>query len=101
MMNHTPGPWKYFPHDPEISITGYAIETEDALEIAVTAFGLGPQEDKANARLIASAPVMLEALRHLLEEALQTNENEHAWFYVSDDAVIQARTAIAQATAQD
>ena len=45
-----------------------------------------------------AASDLLEALRHLLEEALQTNENEHAWFYVSDDAVIQARAAIAQAT---
>ncbi len=45
-----------------------------------------------------AADDLLEALRHLLEEALQTNENEHAWFYVSDDAVIQARDAIARAT---
>ena len=61
-MNHTSGPWKHFPDDPETSVTGYVIETEDALEIAVTGFGFGPQEDIANARLIASAPVMLEAL---------------------------------------
>ncbi len=84
MMNHTTGPWKYFPHDPETSITGYVIETEDALEIAVTGFGFGPQEDIANARLIAAAPE-LKKQRDKLLAALENIHHELCDYWDYDE----------------
>ena len=107
MMSHTTGPWKYFPDDPEASITGYVIETETALEIAVTGFGFGPQEDIANARLIAAAPNLLSALVSLINSMPESeidiarecigHTNASVWLHWRDNAL----AAISLATAQE
>jgi len=57
---HTPGPWHYWQRD----IGGFRIEvSEDDPPLAlVPTNGRPPVEVEANARLIAAAPKMLEAL---------------------------------------
>lgn len=56
---HTPGPWNYFhtPNDPDFT---YEV-TEDVCAI------YGGKSADANARLIAAAPELLQALQELLE----------------------------------
>ena len=53
---HTPGPWKATARH----VT--APETEDRLELRVTIGGGNRDDNRANARLIAAAPDLLEAL---------------------------------------
>jgi hypothetical protein len=92
---HTPGPWevdRYYwtlqrrlfgDDEPEVQIIGRISETED-------------DEREANARLIAAAPELLEALKECERELStvwarqgQVNDNRHA---------LAARAAIAKAT---
>ena len=70
-MSHTPGPWiigKSYTDD-------IAIREVDGMECIATALPTEPdeqagkEEQLANARLIAAAPAMLEALRELVAEA--------------------------------
>jgi len=58
MSAHTPGPWTYSADDEG----GYMVQVErDAQPIARVAWF----DQEANARLIAAAPAMLEALEYL------------------------------------
>lgn len=52
---HTPGPWGLALHDPQ------AVMAADGI-VVVNIDGDGDEEDLANARLIAAAPELLEAL---------------------------------------
>lgn len=93
MSAHTPGPWRYKPGDkyahvvggnPEIGIADCAQDRPDS------------PEWQANARLIAAAPQLLEALRDMkakLEHAALRNDRQ----YIRDmidacDAAIAAAT---------
>lgn len=58
---HTPGPWQ--------RAGGFTIKAESGRHIAkVGALHLGPEEDLANARLIAAAPDLLEAAECILSD---------------------------------
>ena len=59
---HTPGPWKLTEHDER------SARIESRLEFIARIEGIdwGSEECKANARLIAAAPDLLEALKNLL-----------------------------------
>ena len=92
---HTPGPWKVkdtsrpSEHTSRLSIvlaSGSAI-------IAYPANGWPPNEMAANARLIAAAPELLEALQNAgaLWAYSSTDAPQQAW-------LAQARAAIAKAT---
>jgi len=64
---HTPGPWKYYNHEPH-QVTGTLKGVGIAgpgHEIGV-AYGWSKDEAIANAKLIAAAPEMLEALEDFL-----------------------------------
>ena len=62
-QEHTPGPWSYSPESPN-RVTGPRGET-----VAATYGGMvGDKEQLANARLIASAPTMLEYLTRRAQE---------------------------------
>jgi hypothetical protein len=113
---HTPGPWKLshggLPGDSGFSIVSNNAEAEN---VKVTA-ECWPctivseehrQELFANARLIASAPELLEALTSLLamvEFAIDKNDGDiygQVYSEVDHQAVIaNARAAIAKATAE-
>ena len=77
--SHTPGPWKIgIPHDREtarivVDINGSTIE------IAKTGtYGVRAAEEVPNARLIAAAPDLLEALKDCLQFAELGNAAEAA-----------------------
>ena len=59
-MKHTPGPWKVI--QPEHDPNAYDVATEAGGQIARL-----PWKCEANARLIAAAPELFEALRDLRE----------------------------------
>jgi hypothetical protein len=89
MSNHTPGPWR-------VIGLGYAIyQVEKHTETA--SFSSFSEQSEANARLIAAAPDLLEALQGLLTDIVEYQtinnlggENNH-WQVI-------ARAAIAKAT---
>lgn len=97
MSEHTPGPW-HIEH-PHIN----CLEIRDSAggyvaELTKESGSEPPPLMEINARLIASAPEMLEALRKLLHP-----DNEALVYFVPSDAHAmhlrdKARTAIAKAT---
>ena len=59
--NHTPAPWQYL-----IADRGYIITNHDSsYDIAIVRNVAQRFDNKANARLIATAPELLEALKNL------------------------------------
>lgn len=87
--SHTPGPWFA-----DASFVGSA--AIDRFFVACNSKDLpgGRDEAEANARLIAAAPALLEALQQLLEHGEFTDyPNTRQW-----NAVQAARAAIAAAT---
>jgi hypothetical protein len=93
MSKHTPGPWT------ATSRRVTAPETEDRLGLDVHIYGGNGQDNAANARLIAAAPDLLEALKMGYADTMdyiQLNklgaENNH-W-------LVLARAAIAKATGE-
>lgn len=62
-MSHTPGPWRVFGARAE-SGTSQEIHTESKF-IARVFMNENPLEREANARLIACAPELLEALKRI------------------------------------
>lgn len=95
MTKHTPGPWVFEPSTPEDGINCWFVRGRgsDAREVVEVGAINGPQHlHEANARLIASAPDMLDALK----DALATFE---FWRPPQSDYVVQrVRDAIEQAT---
>ena len=90
--NHTPGPWTAFYSD---NAGQWYIDGADSVggqfSIRRTAEGMTSAEMKANARLIASAPELLEALRDMVRyEDLPAADQQ--------PAVERARAAISKAT---
>ena len=67
-ISHTPGPWEVFE-----SHTGpYVIDSAEQAAICKLEWCL---EAEANARLIASAPMLLDALKRLCKEFGVRNDN--------------------------
>ena len=90
--SHTPGPWTYWPKSayPDGVISQDATTTH----IAVPVFHPDVNRTTANARLIAAAPDLLEALKTLQRQALQGNVRGDEWM---DEALELTRAAIAKA----
>lgn len=73
-MKHTLGPWVV--EQPKGNLTAWAIESATRHPVAWIAQTIGNnQEENANARLIAAAPDLLEAL-HLLTQAAKELERQ-------------------------
>jgi hypothetical protein len=94
-IKHTPGPWFFSGKNPdcEVRYVSLCIDEPFMAEIATLYHGEG-EEQEANARLIAAAPEMLEALMAL-------NDLRGAWSPPDDvikAAWAKARAAIAKAT---
>jgi len=100
---HTPGPWAVGIDDPEKVF-------QDGSGVATMSGGRrSEQERRANARLIASAPELLEALNDLLIDVFAAEENEYGERVCAvcqrpdyldcnpDDSCGRARAAIAKA----
>lgn len=99
---HTPGPWelstRLYVHG-ILDSKGLAIAFQDvAPQVdcgSITSRGRTPEETLANARLIAAAPDLLEAL-----EALKTANganNFQGWHSSFEEAIAKANAAIAKA----
>lgn len=80
-MKHTPGPWSEYVR----VINGECDETYRTIEAGAgffdkeeRGFALTGFISEADARLIAAAPDMLDELRHLLEDCIETDELEYA-----------------------
>jgi hypothetical protein len=97
MSKHTPGPWKTVARNYPIADTGdydgcWEVLTGDPKKPIVQIWG-DSDEDEANARLIAAAPDLLEALRRLLDSGDVRDAAEKG-------ALAAARAAIAKAEGQ-
>lgn len=100
MSAHTPGPWVVDPY------TGIAkeIRINDG-EILLDYDDVDHAAQEANARLIAAAPDLLEALEKILEcEEGRAADLRHrkAWLPLkfSDERMTEARAAMAKATGE-
>ena len=91
MSKHTPGPWR------ATQRTVTAPETEDRLGMEVKVYGGNSNDNRANCRLIAAAPDLLEALQELfgadMEQVLMGDGKDD-----QIAAIAKARAAIAKAT---
>jgi len=65
-MKHTPGPWKTSATVKGINSQGLMIESSKDNEAIAFSLGFSSDECKANAKLIAAAPDLLEASRKAL-----------------------------------
>lgn len=91
MSSHTPGPWTAG------SKTVRAPETEDRLPLDVRLFGGNANDHRANARLIAAAPELLQALQLLHDDIAEYARLNNLGGF--DNHVMKlARAAIAKAT---
>lgn len=114
---HTPGPWSVFDDDCEdygddglarmiVSGEGDPNKNEDGLSIAFVIGGMPRDMEDANARLLAAAPDLLEALRPLAEcEVIETDagllDSDSARYFITMGEIRAARAAIAKATGTD
>ena len=94
MSKHTPGPWLI---EAQNSHTGAIATVHNTTDVWVEIWsenwivtGMGPEEQSANARLIAAAPDLLEALQRAVDLLARYPKHDEAWR--------QARAAIAKAT---
>jgi hypothetical protein len=85
---HTPGPWE---HD------GDEITSTSGDYIATTAYGVSESQAEANARLIAAAPDLLDALREIAEVPPESGRYRE-WM---ERAQRIAESAIAKATGKE
>lgn len=99
MSKHTPGPWEARGWSIKYPGNGVRVCVVDQADKALKQFG-DYDEDmavcKANARLIAAAPELLEALRNLLADAESLGIDDST---VSGSA-IEARAALAKANGE-
>ena len=95
-IKHTPGPWRIGATPPNGEQT---IGTRQGLMVAVATTGIALNETLANARLIAAAPDLLEALKLVVQDdeewaasdmACDLDESKLPW-------LAPARAVIAQA----
>jgi hypothetical protein len=84
---HTPGPWRVFNKNGVISVMSGRSPKNEVVHWAGFDSSHFPKDRLANARLIAAAPEMLEALKDIVKR----NEIQH-WFNLD-----LARAAIAKA----
>jgi hypothetical protein len=89
---HTPGPWFTDVADP--AFVNYNIYASDT-KICTMGIDMGVEEEAANARLIAAAPDMLEALEIALSDLEQAQNETDIDFRGSIEI---ARAAITKAT---
>lgn len=88
-MSHTPGPWKY---SLNVGPTKALIVEADGSTIVEIRLHTYDRRFESNARLIAAAPELLDALKALCD-AVDNGKEKNIW-----PAMDKARAAIAKAT---
>lgn len=116
-MKHTPGPWRYeigrvTPHATAFGFGVFPVKGRDGLpdgisQRALTSgnlyehgnfeFFYGPEEIEANARLIAAAPDLYDALRNMMGAFDNPVRRVNFASDFADEAINTARAAIAKA----
>ncbi|EKL0657274.1 hypothetical protein ACF0C8_10115 [Pseudomonas aeruginosa] len=91
MSKHTPGPWFINGHERYTKYVEARIGGGWVQEVAACGPTENPEQQEANARLIAAAPELLEALQSCIQQITALCS--------ADDVPDQARAAIAKATA--
>lgn len=104
MSAHTPGPWKIDRYHPSRSPFGISRDTGDAMQnkSVINSGGFARKatdEAEANARLIAAAPDLLEALTLLHNNLAEYQVLNKLGGYDNHDMKM-ARAAIAKATGE-
>lgn len=92
---HTPGPWKAYRFSDKGGVARIAIVGAQPSSLIVAKTCAAEGEDEANARLIAAAPELLEALRGLLQA--ESPDYVQSWGIARE----QALAAVAKATGKD
>mgnify|MGYP003341995656 CR=1 FL=1 len=95
MNTHTPGPWKHY-DDSENSVHRHEIVALGKTVARIYCTNGAQIEDAANARLIAAAPDLLEALQEILEQPNYTWDKEK----ILQEVKRIAGSAIAKATGE-
>lgn len=92
--NYTPGPWNFraVPADSQDGIMSFWIDSSDGSPLVDIRARRNKKEAEANARLVATAPDLLESLMQLVEQM----ESQRGDWLNTDSA----RAAIAKATAR-
>ena len=94
MSKHTPGPWASNEYTTSVSVPLKAVDCERIGFSIVFVNGHRGKEAAANARLIAAAPELLEALKEIVDAA------DGAGWEQLDPSFKKARAAIAKATGE-
>lgn len=98
MSKHTPGPWFVNCHEHYTKYVEARIGGGLLQEVAACGPTEKQEQQEANARLIAAAPELLEALQHI-EEYWNRDSNEQAMTDALWHIIETAQAAIAKATA--
>lgn len=103
MNAHTPGPWFAVQYNRSAAWRVTTSPSDAHGDIANVLAGLAARKDAdvaANAKLIAAAPKLLEALQGLLDHYAQlVNSGDCGfWNIENENEVIASRAAIAEAT---
>jgi len=93
MTEHTPGPWVVHPTSIHPAVRSIGTAEAGPRRICTVGSTNGNPTDWHNARLIAAAPELLEALNTLPQSLASTDEDLDKW-------VAKARAAIAKATGE-
>lgn len=95
--NHTPGPWVYIGNGDIVARSEkYCGGEKDIASVFLTA----NDEDEANARLIAAAPDLLEALNLGYTQTMDYIQRNHLSGSENNQWLVLARAAIAKATGE-
>jgi hypothetical protein len=99
MSKHTPGPWVVTPHpDQNVDVFAVGEVTDEAFQYGLS-HTICYQNAEANARLIAAAPELLEALTRLEAELVEDKYGE-GYEPLQGENMALARSAIAKATGE-
>lgn len=97
MMAHTPGPWTIYRTTDGRAILGIGDADAGGITDAHFGFWRSGEEYEANARLIASAPDLLEALRIMVDAECSYMRLNNLGDPEKNDRIRLSRAAIAKA----
>jgi hypothetical protein len=95
MSKHTPGPWRLNENNNwktnpfSVTVRKFGVHSTTIANIP-TRMTVPPQEQQANARLIAAAPDLLEALQTLPQGPLYTDDEINLWVEKASAAIDKA-----------
>ena len=95
MNKHTPGPWRLNENNNwktnpfSVTVRKFGVHSTTIANIP-TRMTVPPHEQQANARLIAAAPDLLEALQTLPQGPLYTDDEINLWVEKASAAIDKA-----------